>query len=108
MTGLHRLELRPVLGPAATQVVVSIIRSTEFGEVTWRIGSAAAAAVTAAMVVATGATITWELVIRAAQPPADGGDGALVITAIMAVTTARAVLALIRIRRVPAGEPAVA
>jgi hypothetical protein len=92
----------------ATQAVVSIVNSTEFDERTWRVGGAAAAAVTAAMVVATGATITWSLVIRSTQ--AGNGNDSLIVTAIMAVTTVRAVLALISTRRaVPAPDgPAVA
>lgn len=49
----------------STQAVVAVVRSTEFTERTWRIGGVAAAAVTAAMVVATGATITWGVVERA-------------------------------------------
>jgi hypothetical protein len=94
----------------ATQAVVSVVKSTEFEERTWRIGGGAAAAVVAAMVVATGATITWSLVIREAMARTGGGADSLVITAIMAVTTARAVLALISTRRAaPAADaPAVA
>ena len=92
----------------STQAVVTVIRSAEFAERTWRIGGVAAAAVTSAMVVATGATITWGVVERASQ--AHGGDtsGWLIVTAIMAVTTARAVIALISARREPAGKPATA
>jgi hypothetical protein len=94
----------------ATQAVVSVVKSTEFEERTWRIGGGAAAAVVAAMVVATGATITWSLVIREAMARTGGGADSLVITAIMAVTTVRAVLALISTRRAaPAADaPAVA
>jgi len=94
---------------AATQAVVSVVKSTEFEDRTWRIGWAAAAAAAAAMVVATGATITWSLVIRTALARISGGADSLVITAIMAVTTVRAVIALISTRRAaPADEPAVA
>jgi hypothetical protein len=92
----------------ATQSVVSIVKSTEFDERTWRVGGAAAAAVTAAMVVATGATITWSLVIRSTHP--GNGNDSLIVTAIMAVTTARAVIALLSTRRAAAAPdaPAVA
>ena len=92
----------------STQAVVTVIRSTEFVERTWRIGGVAAAAVTAAMVVATGATITWGIIERASQ--ANRGDTSdwLIVTAIMAVTTVRAVIALIGARRESAAKPAIA
>jgi hypothetical protein len=92
----------------STQAVVTVIRSTEFTERTWRIGGVAAAAVTAAMVVATGATITWGVVERASQAHRGDVSGWLIVTAIMAVTTARAVIALISARREAAPDPAVA
>jgi hypothetical protein len=92
----------------STQAVVTVVRSTEFAERTWRIGGAAAAAVTAAMVVATGATITWGVVERASQAHPGDASGWLIVTSIMAVTTARAVIALIGARRTPAETPAVA
>jgi hypothetical protein len=92
----------------STQAVVTVIRSTEFAERTWRIGGVAAAAVTSAMVVATGATITWGVVERASQAQRGDTSGWLIVTAIMAVTTARAVIALIGARREPAAKPAAA
>jgi hypothetical protein len=57
------------------------------------------------MVVATGATITWSLVIRSALAGSGGGADSLIITAIIAATTVRAVIALIGARRAEAGEP---
>jgi len=92
----------------STQAVVTVIRSTEFSERTWRIGGVAAAAVTAVMVVATGATITWGVAERASQVHRGDASGWLIVTAIMAVTTARAVIALIGARREPAGKPVAA
>ena len=86
----------------STQAVVTVIRSAEFAERTWRIGGVAAAAVTAAMVVATGATITWGVAERASQAYRGDVSGWLIVTAVMAVTTARAVIALISVRRDPA------
>jgi hypothetical protein len=77
-------------------------------ERTWRIGGVAAATVTAAMVVATGATITWGVVERASQAHRGDASGWLIVTAIMAVTTARAVTALISARQEAAAKPAVA
>jgi hypothetical protein len=87
----------------ATQAVVKVVRTTEFTERTWQIGAVAGTAVVAAMVVATGATIAWSLAFRSVQP---AHSGALVITAIMAVTTARAVIALIGARRMPTSQTA--
>lgn len=92
----------------STQAVITVIRSTEFAERTWRIGGVAAAAVTAAMVVASGATITWGVVERASQTHRGDVSGWLIVTAIMAVTTARAVIALISARKEAAAKPAVA
>src|SRR5215469_5447293 len=92
----------------STQAVATVIRSTEFTERTWRIGAAAAAAVTASMVVATGATITWGVLERASQAHRGDASGWLIVTAIMAVTTTRAVIALISARREPEAKPAVA
>ncbi len=92
----------------STQAVVTVIRSTEFTERTWRIGGAAGAAVTAAMVVATSATITWGVVEQVSQARRGDTSGWLVVTAIMAVTTVRAVIALIGARREPSAKPAVA
>ena len=93
----------------STQAIAAIIARTEFSPTTWRIGAAAAAAVSAAMLVGTGATIVWGLAIRSAQAHPGGAAGWLVVTAILAVTTARAVIALIGSRRHTAtAEPAVA
>jgi hypothetical protein len=92
----------------STQAVVKVIRSTEVAERTWRIGGAAAASVTAAMVVATGATITWGIVEQVSQAGRGDTSDWLVVTAIMAVTTTRAVIALIGARRQAAAKPAVA
>ena len=91
----------------ATQIVAKIVRTTDFSAATWRIGSAAAAAVTAAMLVGTGATITWGLAFRAAQGH-NPGDSWLIVTAILAVTTGRAAIGLIGSRRASSPEPAVA
>lgn len=88
------------------QAVVRIIRTCEFSPATWRIGAGAATAIAAAMLVGTGATIVWGLAFRSSQ----GHNAAdwLIVTAIMAVTTARAVIALLGARRAPAPAPAVA
>jgi len=88
---------------AATQTVAKIVRATDFSAATWRIGTAAAAAVTAAMLVGTGATITWGLAFRAAQGHTPG-DSWLIVTAILAVTTGRAAIALIGSRRAASPE----
>lgn len=90
----------------STQAVVRIVSTTEFSRATWRIGSAAAAAVTAAMVVGTGATIVWGLAFRSAQGHPAGASGWFIVTAIFAVTTARAALALLGSRRAHAPAPA--
>lgn len=92
----------------STQAVARIVRTTEFSRTTWRIGSAAAAAVTAAMLVGTGATIVWGLAFRSAQGHPAGASGWLVVIAIFAVTTARAALALLGSRRAADPAPAVA
>lgn len=92
----------------STQAVVTVVKSTEFTERTWRIGGVAAAAVTAAMVVATGATITWGVVERASQAHRGDASGWLIVTAIMAVTTVRAVIALISARKEAVAKAAVA
>ena len=93
---------------ASTQAVTKIVRTCEFSTVTWRIGAGAAAAVTAAMLTGTGATIVWGLAFRASQGHAAGASGWLIVTAIMAVTTARAVIALIGAGKAASSEPAVA
>jgi hypothetical protein len=87
---------------ASTQAVVTVIRSAEFGARTWRIGGVAAAAVTAAMVVATVATIVWGIVERLNEAHPGDASGWLIVTAVMAVTTARAIIALMRVRSAPA------
>lgn len=93
----------------ATQAVSTIVRTTEFSKATWRIGAGAATAITAAMLVGTGATIVWGLAFRASQAHPGDATGWLTVTAILAVTTARAVIALIGSRRRAAtAEPAVA
>lgn len=93
---------------ASTQAVASVVRTCEFSAATWRIGAGAATAVTAAMLVGTGATIVWGVAFRASQGHSAGGSDWLIVTAIMAVTTGRAVIALIGARRAPAPTPAVA
>jgi hypothetical protein len=83
---------------AATLAVSKIIKSCTFPASTWRIGTAAAVAVTTAMVVATGATLAWGLAVRAGWAPTHPGTDALgwlTVTAIMAVMSARAAIALI-------------
>jgi len=92
---------------ASTQAVISIVRTCEFSRTAWRIGAGAASAVAAAMLVGTGATIVWGLAFRASQGHSAGASGWLIVTAIMAVTTARAVIALASARRGPATTPAV-
>jgi len=88
---------------ASTQAVITIARSCELSDLTWRIGGAMAAVVTSAMLVATGATITWGLLLRASQVHTAPQSGWLIATVIMAVATTRAALALIGARR--AGRP---
>ncbi len=90
------------------QAVVRIVRSTEFSPATWRIGAGAAAAVTAAMLTGTGAVIVWGIAVRTAQPHPGDATGWLAVTAILAVSTVRAALALIGTRRASSPEPAVA
>lgn len=101
--------LAGVAGIAAATVAVSkIIRSCAFPALTWRIGTACAMAVTTAMVVATGATLAWGLAIRAGWAPTHHGTDALgwlTVTAIMAVTTVRAVIALLGLRRPGRASP---
>jgi uncharacterized membrane protein len=92
----------------STQAVVTVVKRSEFSERTWRIAAAAAAAVVAAMFVATGATITWGVVARTSLAHPGDASGWLVVTAILAVTTVRAVLALLGGRLEPAEHPAVA
>jgi hypothetical protein len=98
------LLLGVALIAASTQAVIMIITACEFDAVTWRIGGAVAAAVTAAMLVASGATIAWGLIIRPDLPQRGDAGGWLITTVIMAVTTARAVIALIGARRAANGE----
>jgi len=93
---------------ASTQAVTSIVKTCDFSRTTWRIGAGAATAVAAAMLVGTGATIVWGLAYRASQGHNAIGSGWLIVTAIMAVTTARAVIALIGARRAQEPAPAVA
>ncbi len=93
---------------ASIHAVISIVRTCEFSRATWRIGAGAATAIAAAMLVGTGATIVWGLGYRASQGHGAGSSGWLIVTAIMAVTTARAVIALLGARRAPAPAPAVA
>jgi hypothetical protein len=93
---------------ASTQAVASIVRTCGFTATTWRIGAGAATAIAAAMLVGTGATIVWGLAYRASQGHGANGSDWLIVTAIMAVTTGRAVIVLIRARRAPGPEPAVA
>jgi len=90
------------------QAVVRIVRTCDFSRTTWQLGAGAAAAVTAAMLVGTGATIVWGLAFGSSQGHIAGTSGWLIVTAIMAVTTARAVIALIGARRAAAPQPAVA
>jgi hypothetical protein len=91
---------------ASIQAVVSIVRTCEFSRATWRIGAGAATAIAAAMLVGTGATIVWGLAFRASQGHTASDSGWLIVTAIMAVTTARAVIALLGARRAPDPAPA--
>jgi hypothetical protein len=91
---------------ASVQAVVSIVRTCEFSRATWRIGAGAATAIAAAMLVGTGATIVWGLAFRASEGHTASDSGWLIVTAIMAVTTARAVIALLGARRAPDPAPA--
>jgi hypothetical protein len=84
---------------ASTQAVVTITKTAELDERTWRIGGVMASVVVAAMLVATGATITWGLLQHPSQLHTGLQSGWVLTTAIMAVTTARAVIALIGSRR---------
>ena len=109
MTGAVLWMLLGLAGIAAsTQAVAGIVRTCHFTATTWRIGAGAATAIAAAMLVGTGATIVWGLAYRASQGHGAIGSDWLIVTAIMAVTTGRAVIALIRARRAPAPTPAVA
>ncbi len=92
----------------STQAVVKVARSAEFDGRTWRIGAVAGAVVTAAMAVATGATISWGLIERTSQAHPGDAAGWFIVVTIMAVTTGRAVLALIGTRRAVPDEPVVA
>jgi len=111
-TGLTGAVVWLLLGLAgiagSAQAVITIVRTCDFSRTTWRIGASAAAAVTAAMLVGTGATIVWGLAYRSSLGQSAGASGWLIVTAILAVTTARAVIALIGARRAPAPQPAVA
>ncbi len=60
------------------------------------------------MLAGTGATIVWGLAYRASLGGASGAQGWLTVTAILAVTTGRAVIALAGSRRAASAEPAVA
>jgi hypothetical protein len=91
---------------ASTQAVTRIVRTCDFSPTTWRIGAGAATAVAAAMLIGTGATIVWGLAYRATQGHGAVGSDWLIVAAIMTVTTARAVIALIGARRTPAPAPA--
>jgi hypothetical protein len=82
---------------ASTQAVVTVVRTAEFEARTWKIGGVAAAAVTAAMVVATVSTIVWGIVERLGEAHPGDASGWLIVTAVMAVTTVRAVIALLRV-----------
>ena len=93
----------------SVQAISKIVTATEFSPTTWRIGAGAAAAIAAAMLVGTGATIVWGLALRASQVHPGDAASWLAVTAVMSVTTARAVIALIGSRRRTASpEPAVA
>jgi hypothetical protein len=94
---------------ASTQAVVTVVRTCDVSPATWRIGAGAATAVAAAMLVGTGATIVWGLAFRASAGHGAGASGWLIVTAIMAVSTGRAVIALLSARRAaptPAPAPA--
>jgi len=96
---------------ASTQAVITIARSCEADERTWRIGGVMATVVTAAMLVATGATIAWGVVLRGTSLSGGPLNGWLLVTVIMGVTTGRAVIALVGSRlagRSPAERPATA
>ena len=94
---------------ASTQAVITIVRSAELSDRTWRIGGTMAALVTAAMVVATGATIAWGIAAHASLPRTGSQAEWFVTVIVMAVTTGRALIALAGMRRqgrALAGEPA--
>ncbi len=83
----------------STQAVITISRTCELDEMTWRVGGVMAAVVAAAMLVATGATIAWGIVLGNDALPGGPLSGWLLVTVIMAAATARAVIALIGARR---------
>jgi hypothetical protein len=83
----------------STQAVVTITRTAELDERTWRIGGVTASVIVAAMLVATGATITWGLLQHSSQLHTGPQSGWVLTTVIMVVTTARAAIALIGSRR---------
>jgi hypothetical protein len=83
----------------STQVVIHLTRTSELTELTWRIGTVMAVVVTAAMVVAAGATIAWGLLLRTVQLHIVPASGWLAVSVIMCVMAARAILALIRLRQ---------
>ncbi|HEX9063947.1 MAG TPA: hypothetical protein VF843_02500 [Streptosporangiaceae bacterium] len=93
---------------ASIQAVVRIVRTTEFSRTTWRIGAAASAAVTAAMLTGLGAVIVWGIAYRTATAHPGDATGWLAVTAILAASTARAAMALIGSRRASTPEPAAA
>jgi hypothetical protein len=90
----------------STQAVLTIVRSCELDDRIWRIGGVMATVVTAAMLVATGATITWGLILHSGELHSGNEGEWLTVSVIMAVTAARAVIALVRPLR--AGKPAIA
>jgi len=92
----------------STQAVCAIIRRSEFSAAVWRIGAVAATTVTSAMLVATGSTIVWGIASRSVQPHPGDASGWIAVTAIMAVTTGRAAIALIGSRREASPEAVVA
>lgn len=87
----------------STQIAIYLTRTSELTELTWRIGTVTAVAVTAAMVVATGATIAWGLLLPTVSLHVVPAGGWLVVTVLMCVMTVRAIIGLIRLRQ--GGQP---
>lgn len=92
----------------ATVVVTRLVKGAELPARTWQVGVSAAVTVTGAMVVATGAFLAWGVLMRDSQAvtgsAADIG-GWLLVSAIMAVTAGRAVIALLSLGRPGAPQP---
>ncbi|MBS2965191.1 hypothetical protein KGA66_19230 [Actinocrinis puniceicyclus] len=92
--------LAGVLGIAASTLAVGkVVARGGYPDWTWRVGLAAAAAVTVVMAAGAGATFAWGLAARPVRPGPDGGAiGWIIVVASMMLTTLRAVWALASLR----------